>query len=313
MYRRIEIPTDGSAASMRAAREAFDIVTESGGTVHVLAVVDESASSVLLSGESMGPLMSRLNEEAEERVGSEPLATSPRFIRFAVVRTVMPMKSSGGGSVNEIDRWEGGAGWIAHPEEGMRRASHALVGGDGLWVVDPVDVPGLDEFLADLGEVAGTVVTLDRHRRDAASIARRHDAAVHIPSWMSGVESKVDAPVERLGDRLGETGFEVRRVVDNPFWQEAALYDPDREVLFTPEALGTVEYYRAPGERVGVHPMLRPLPPRELGRLDVDRLLCGHGEGVPSGAGRAVSAALSDARRNAPGLYLKTLRNALGG
>lgn len=222
------------------------------------------------------------------------------------------MKASAGGGVNEVDRWEGGAGWIAHPEEGMQRTSHALVDGDAVWVTDPVDAPGLDEFLADLGEVAGVVVALDRHRRDAAAVARRHDVAVHIPPWMSGVEPKLDAPVERLGDRLGGTPFEVRRLVDNPIWQEAALYDPERRVLFTPEALGTVDYYRAPGERVGVHPMLRLLPPRELGRLPVDRLLCGHGEGVPEGADAEVSAALSGARRNAPGLYLKTLKSAIG-
>ena len=225
----------------------------------------------------------------------------------------MPMKSSSGGSINETDRWEGGAGWNAHPEEGMQRASHAFTDGDGVWVTDPVDVPGLDEFLADLGEVVGVVVALDRHRRDAAAVARRHDVAVHIPSWMSGVEPKLDAPVERLGDRLGDTRFEVRRLIDNPIWQEAALYDPDRRVLFTPEALGTVDYYCAAGERVGVHPMLRLLPPRELGRLSIDRLLCGHGEGIPEGAEAEVSAALSGARRNAPGLYLKTLRSALGG
>jgi len=225
----------------------------------------------------------------------------------------MPMKASGSGSVNEIDRWEGGVGWIAHPEEGMQRASHAITGdGDDVWVLDPVDTPGLDDFLADLGEVAGVVVTLDRHRRDAADVARRNDAAVHLPSWMSGVETKLDAHVERLGEHLGETGFEVRRVIDNPFWQEAVLYDPDRRVLFTPEALGTVDYYCAPGERVGVHPMLRLFPPRELGDPTVERLLCGHGEGIPEGAGRAVSEALSGARRNAPGLYLKTLRGALG-
>ena len=225
----------------------------------------------------------------------------------------MPMKASGVGSVNEIDRWEGGAGWIAHPEEELQRASHALAGEDGVWVLDPVDAPGLDEFLADLGEVAGVLVTLDRHRRDAATVARRHDVAVHVPSWMSGVGSKLEAPVERLGDRVGATGFEVRRIIDNPFWQEAALYDPDRRVLFTPEALGTADHYLAPGERVGVHPMLRLLPPRDLGRLEIDRLLCGHGEGIPEGAGEAVSTALSGARRNAPGLYLKTLRSALGG
>lgn len=68
MYRRIVIPTDGSEASLRAAREAFDIAAESGGTVNVVAVVDESASSLLLSGESMGHLIERLNDEAEEHV-----------------------------------------------------------------------------------------------------------------------------------------------------------------------------------------------------------------------------------------------------
>lgn len=68
MYERIVVPTDGSEASMRAAREAFDIAAESGGTVHVVSVVDESASSLLLSGESMGPLMERLHEEAEDHV-----------------------------------------------------------------------------------------------------------------------------------------------------------------------------------------------------------------------------------------------------
>lgn len=68
MYRRIVVPTDGSETSMRAAREAFDMAAESGGTVHVLAVVDESPSSLLFSGESMGPLMQRLHDEAEEHV-----------------------------------------------------------------------------------------------------------------------------------------------------------------------------------------------------------------------------------------------------
>jgi hypothetical protein len=225
----------------------------------------------------------------------------------------MPIKASDRGSVNEIDRWEGGAGWIAHPEEGMQRASHAIAGEDGVWVLDPVDAPGLDAFLEDLGEVTGVAVTLDRHKRDAAAVARRHGVAVHIPSWMSGVEPKLDAPVDRLGDRLGATGFEVRRVIDNPFWQEAALYDPDRRVLWTPEVFGTVDYYCAPDERVGVHPMLRAFPPRALGRLEVDRLLCGHGEGVPENAGAAISAALDGARRNAPGLYLKIVRSAVRG
>ena len=30
-----------------------------------------------------------------------------------------------------IDRWDGGIGWIAHPDEDSRRASHAVVGDNG--------------------------------------------------------------------------------------------------------------------------------------------------------------------------------------
>ena len=70
MYERIVVPTDGSQASMRAAREAFEIAGASGGSVHVVAVVDESASSILLTGESMGPLMTRLHDDAEANVGA---------------------------------------------------------------------------------------------------------------------------------------------------------------------------------------------------------------------------------------------------
>jgi hypothetical protein len=226
------------------------------------------------------------------------------------------MKASGAGAVNEIDRWDGGAGWIAHPDEEMQRASHAFVDpadeageADAVYVADPVDVPGLDEWLAELGEVAGVLVLLDRHKRDAAAVANRHDVAVHIPSWMSGVTSKLDAPVERLGDTVA--GFEVKRLIDNPFWQEAALYDPEAKVLFTPEAFGTVDYYCAPGERVGVHPALRLFPPKQLGRLDVSHLLVGHGEGVTEDTNEAIRKALAGSRARAPKLYLKTLKGAL--
>lgn len=245
------------------------------------------------------------------RGAGKPFAPSPGFIRRPAVASCMPMKSSGPGSLTEIDRWDGGAGWIAHAEEEMQRASHALVSDGEVWVVDPVDVDGLDEWLAELGEVAGVVVLLDRHKRDSAAVARRHDVAVHVPRWMSGVATKLDAPVERTDDTLGDTGYEVHRIIDNPFWQEAALYNPESRVLVTPEAFGTVEYYCAPEEDLGVHPALRLFPPKKLERFDADRLLVGHGEGVPEGASRAIRDALDGARRNAPGLYAKTLRDAL--
>jgi hypothetical protein len=227
----------------------------------------------------------------------------------------MALKSSGSGSLNEVDRWDGGAGWIAFPDEEMRRASHAFLNDSAegeaasVYVADPVDVPGLDGWLAELGEVAGVLVLLDRHKRDAAAVAKRHDVAVHIPSWMSGVESKLDAPVERLGDELA--GYQVLRLVDNPFWQEAALYHPEAKVLFTPESLGTVLYYCAPGETVGVHPIRRLTPPKVLRDYDVEHLLTGHGEGVQDDANEAVRRAISGSRARAPKLYLKTFKSFL--
>ncbi|MFB6301593.1 MAG: hypothetical protein ABEH78_01845 [Haloferacaceae archaeon] len=212
-----------------------------------------------------------------------------------------------------IDRWGEGLGWLAHPEEGMRRASHALAADGGVWVVDPVDAPGVDDLLADLGEVVGVVICLDRHERDAVTIARRHDVPVFVPDRMSGVAEGLDATTERFGNRLGDSDYRALTVRDSslPPWQEVAL--TDGETLYVPEAVGTAPFFRAGGERVGVHPMLRPFPPRRaLGELEPDRLLVGHGEGVLADATAALRDALAGARRRAPAAYAGALREMLG-
>lgn len=229
----------------------------------------------------------------------------------------MPMKASGAGAVNEANRWAGGGSWIPYPEEEMQRASHAIATDAGLLVVDPVDVPDLDEWLADLGEetgagdVAGVAVLLDRHKRDAAAVANRHDVPVGVPEWMSGVEGDLDAPTTALSELVEDTSYEVRRVIDNTFWQEAGLHDAEAAVLVLPEVFGTVEYYCAPGEDLGVHPALRFTPPKKLKRLDVDRLLVGHGEGIADDADDLMRTALRRSLSNAPGLYISTVKNAI--
>lgn len=223
------------------------------------------------------------------------------------------MKEQGGARLHEVDRWEGGVGWIAHPEEGMQRASHALAVDGDVWLVDPVDASGLDDLLAEFGDVAGVVVGLDRHKRDAAKLARRHGVSVHVPEWMSGVASKVNAPVERFGLELADTGYRVISVRNSsiPPWQEVALYSDDG-TLVVPEAVGTADYYCAPDERLGVHPMLRPVPPRNaLGWLEPERVLVGHGPGVLDDAATALRDALAGARRNLPAAYLRAARLAL--
>lgn len=227
------------------------------------------------------------------------------------------MKASDAGAVNEANRFDGGASWIPHPDEEMQRVSHAIATDVGLIVVDPVDVPDLDEWLADLAEetgadeVAGVAILLDRHKRDSAAVANRHDVPVGIPEWMSGVADDIDAPTTDLANLVADTSYEVRRVIDNPFWQEAALYDDEDGVLVLPEVFGTVDYYCAPGEELGVHPMLRFTPPKKLKRLDVDRLLVGHGEGIADDADDLMRTALRQSKGNAAGLYVSTIKNAI--
>lgn len=223
----------------------------------------------------------------------------------------MPLKSSGSTNIREIDRWNGGVGWLAHPDETMARASHALATDDGVWVVDPLDGPAVDDLCAELGEVAGVLVLLDRHKRDAAAIARRHDVPVSIPAWMTGVASNVDTAVERLDHRLPGTDYEIRRLVDSPFWTESLLYRPRDGTLYVSEALGTADYFRSGDERVGVHPMLRLTPPRSLAALSVERLLVGHGAGIFDGAELAVRDAVENARKRAPRAYFESVRGLL--
>lgn len=224
----------------------------------------------------------------------------------------MTMKATGPATdLHEIDRWEHGVGWLAHPEEEMRRASHAVESDGDVWVVDPVDADGVDDLIAELGDVAGVAVLLDRHTRDADAVANRHDVSVHVPRWMSGVEDEIDAPVERLHTQLGDTEFGVHQVIDLPFWQEAALYGEDSGTLLVPEALGTADFFRVGSERLGVHPMLRLFPPKKLGRLSPERILVGHGEGIQADASAALDDALRRSRSGAPSLYAKTLRQFL--
>jgi hypothetical protein len=228
----------------------------------------------------------------------------------------MPMKGNGSTALGEIDRFEGGVGWIAYPDETMERASHALDTDDGLWLVDPVDADGLDDLLAEFGAVAGVVVCLDRHKRDAAAIARRHDVTVHIPTWMSGVASEIDAPINRFTGDLGDSGYELFEIRDSslPPWQEAGLYNADTGTLVVPESIGTADYFLLDGERLGVHPMLRLSPPREvLGRYSPERILVGHGEGVLTDAASALDAALSTSKRDAVSLYGKTVKQFITG
>lgn len=211
-----------------------------------------------------------------------------------------------------FDRWDGGLGWMADRDEAMQRSSHALVDDGEVWLVDPVEFDGLDELIADLGSVVGVVLLLDRHQRDSVALATRYDVPVYLPGPLGAIADDLDARTQVVSDTLAETGYRIIPIVDRGFWREAALFDG--ETLVVPEAVGTSDFFTVGAERLGVHVVLRLLPPRrQLGGLTPDRVLVGHGEGVMTDASAALQAALARSRRTAPWLYVKTLRMLLTG
>jgi len=210
----------------------------------------------------------------------------------------------------QVIDFEGGQTWIAHPDETMQRASHALERDGETWLIDPVDVPDSDALLEDLPMIAGVVVLLDRHTRDANQLAERYDVPVYLPRGMSGVATEIDAPIKWFEETVA--GFEAHPVYRTPVWHETALYD--NETLVVPEALGTAGYFLAGDERLGVHPMLRLTPPRAaLSGVTPDRILVGHGEPILSGATSALSDALAGSRRRSPQLVESWIREAVDG
>ena len=112
------------------------------------------------------------------------------------------------------DEFEHGFGW--HPEgEKLKRTSHALLAGGGVWLTDVVDGPGLDERIGALGEPAGVVQLIDRHERDNATVADRLGVALHVTPF-------TDVP---------GAPFVVLPVVRRRFWREIALWFADSELV----------------------------------------------------------------------------------
>jgi hypothetical protein len=184
-----------------------------------------------------------------------------------------------------------GASWT---EDGrLARTGHALVREGRVWLVDPFLTDGLEERIAALGTPAGVVQLLDRHARDCATLAARLGVPHHVVPFV--------AP----------PGFPFALIplVRRKRWREVALWWPEERLLACADALGTVRYFTAPGEELGVHPFLRLTPPRALLGLEPLHVLCGHGPPVHgAGTPAALDDAIRTARRRLPAALLHAFR-----
>jgi hypothetical protein len=189
------------------------------------------------------------------------------------------------------DEFEGGFGWIA--KEKLRRNSHALKTRGEVWVFDPVMWEPALERIRELGQPAGVVQLLDRHERDSAEVA----SALGVPHYAVPLQG------------VAASSLEIVPLVRSRFWKEVAVWLPELRALVCADALGTVGYFRAATEQIGVHPLLRLKPPKTLARFEPLHILCGHGEGVHGDeAPEALRQALRTARRRLPRAWVAVLR-----
>jgi hypothetical protein len=189
------------------------------------------------------------------------------------------------------DEMEGGFGWQL--DERMARTAHAVAAEDGVWVFDALMWEPALERVRELGRPAGVVQLLDRHERESAEVAAK-----------LGVPHFAVPPHDLPG-----SGVELVRIADSRFWRELAAWIPGRRTLVCADALGTVGYFRAADEPLGVHPLLRLRPPRALARYEPEHILCGHGEGVHGPqTPELLREALRTSRRRLPRAWIGAFR-----
>jgi hypothetical protein len=220
-----------------------------------------------------------------------------------------------------VDRWSGGIGWLAHPDEDGMRASHALVGDNGdVWVIDPLDAPGIDDELATLGDVAGVVLLSNYHARDADIFATRHNVPVFVPRWLSRGAGPIGSHCTSVSEAIGSSGFRLRQCAPLPWWSEAIAYHEATGTLYVPDVLGTAPLFTVGDERLGMYLLCRLVPPRGVFEdLSPDRILVGHGTGLFDNATSALRDAVATARQRFPRALLqngygqfRALTSALG-
>jgi hypothetical protein len=194
----------------------------------------------------------------------------------------------------KLQRHALGVTWVE--QNAMARAAHALVDDRRVWLIDPYENAEAIAAATELGTPAGVLQLLDRHNRDCETIAQR-----------------LGVPLTRLPTDAAGTPFTAIPVISNRAWREVALWWAGERALVVAEAVGTAPAF-ALGRRVGVHPMLRLIPPRkQLSRFQPERLFVGHGEAIESGADAALREALAKSRSDLPQLLVSVPKLLRGG
>src|ERR1700735_940462 len=126
--------------------------------------------------------------------------------------------------IKAIEEHEAGLSWVM--DDGMQRASHALVDGSDVWLSDPVDEGEAIERATALGTPTAVIQLLDRHNRDCEAVAER-----------------LGIPWERVPRSLEGSPVEVIEVMRRRRWGEVALRWRERDALVVAEAVGTAPLF----------------------------------------------------------------------
>ena len=159
----------------------------------------------------------------------------------------------------------------------MRRTSHALVVDGRVWLIDPVDE--------------------HRSSRNACARSASRPACCSCSTATSAAARRGRTARRAAPSRLGDArrgAVPDAAVRSRRWWKEVALWEPVSRTLVCADALGTVGYFCAPGERIGLHPLLRLFPPRALERVAPERILCGHGAGMHEDADECAARGAAD-------------------
>ena len=99
--------------------------------------------------------------------------------------------------------------------------------------------------------------------------------------------------------------FEVRQSL---VARGRALGSRSARTLLCADALGTLPFFRAGDEAIGVHPLLRLVPAARTRAVELERVLVGHGAGLDANAAPAVREAIATApRRRLPRAWLAAI------